>query len=174
MLGSIGNIPYGKGAEPFELIFKQTAILDYAGQYVFAIDKQYPTPNINIMLNSLYYIWACTFAADVAEADFHGAMLISPVFSLYVSNDMMPILKNPIDCPLYYNGLIFRKGILVSTSTGDQLVADTSHFLGTFQGTFVQTPALIGKQDMTLTMILSVQEIGDRDFITQFHKGNRS
>jgi hypothetical protein len=170
MKGSIYNIPY-KNADPFELIFKQNVVIDYAGNFVFPLNKTPPIPDINLLLNALYFIHEITFAADIAEGDYQGSILVAPVFSLYISSDAYPVLKNPIDLPKYFNGILFRKGVLNTQSTGDGLMQDESHFQGSFQGTLMQTPPLIGKQDITLTMIFSIEEINDRDFILAYNRG---
>lgn len=168
MSESIDEIPYWT-SPPIEFVFKQSVEVNYSAHYVFPINKGDFVPNLNVLDNALYYIQTLTFAGDVAQDDYQGAILTFPVFNLYLAGEAAnPQLRNPIDLPLYFSNFTYRKFLLPRESEGNEFQLAENKFQGSFQGELLQTPALTGKQELSLTMIMAVQEITDDGFVQKF------
>jgi len=155
-----------------------------------------PTPNGRVTASpradldpaNLYVIESFTFSADIGQDDYSGAIIDNtsapdvtpglPRFHLYVlSEGTSPILTQPIPVPQYYPESVFPKWRLYSkeasdvnipNGTGFLAFKNTNQFQGAFEGRLVQTPALIGKQSITLILALNVLEIRDQAFIQAY------
>jgi hypothetical protein len=93
------------------------------------------------------------------------------VFNLYLESEAAnPQLRNPVALPLYFSNFTFRQFLEPRETEGDDMIAGENHFQASFIGTLQQTPPLIGKEDITLTMIMAVQEITDDTYIEEFKK----
>lgn len=170
---SIDDIPYWK-APPLQFVFKQTAILDVGAEYEWIIRKARFTPDIKLTEGALYWFRTATFDADVAEDDYQAATVIEPVFHLYLQSESYgPQLRNPIALPGYFSNLTYVSFFQPAVTQGDELIAPSNRFLASFEGRMQQTANLIGKDSVTLTMILTAQEITDEAYIDEFVKAWR-
>ena len=170
MSETIYDLPYWT-APPLQFVFKQSAILTPGADYIWPLHKEFFTPDIHLVEGALYYFRTVTFDADIAEDDYQAATVIEPVFHLYLqSESLTPQLKNPIALPGYFHNLTYESFYQPSITFGDDFMAPTNHFLATFEGTLQQTANLIGKDAVTLTLIITAQEITDEGYIDSFVK----
>jgi len=166
----IYNFPL-KYSEPEQFVFKQTVQLNTAGNFLFPINKQRFTPDLILEDEAVYYLRTLTFGGDVAAEHYTMATIIEPVFHLYLESEAgAPQLKNPIALPIYFHNQLYQKLLEPTVLEGDGLLAGTNRFLGSFEGTIQQIPPLIGKTALTLTMIITAQEITDETFIAELKK----
>lgn len=163
------DIPYWT-SPPLQLIFQQTATVDIAGNYVWPVAKQTFTPNIDLNPENLYLIQSLTFASDTSDGDYKEAITTMPKFHLYLETEgALPQLRQPFYLPMHLaNHTFYRPIIPAGGSSNNRQNSVANHFLASYTGQLIQTPSLIGKQSITLTMVMAVQEIGDANFIDAF------
>lgn len=193
------QIPFLK-TEPLHVVFRSKARVGQIvpGFYDFSINANagQPTPNGTVDCNpradldpaNLYAIEHITFSADVAPADYSGAIIDDtaapdtvpgiPRFHLYVfSENSGPILKQPIPLAQYFENTPFPKWRDYQKEVSDfgdqtlvvfQGIKATNQFRGAFEARLQQTPALIGKQVVTLILALGLLEIRDENFIKEY------
>jgi len=163
------DIPYWT-SPPLQLIFQQAITVSIAGNYVWPVNKQTFTPNIDLNPDNLYLIQGFTFASDTSDDDYKEAITTMPRFQLYLEAEGAgPVLRQPIYLPMHLANYPYVRAVLPaggSSNTHENTVAN--HFVGSFSGQLIQTPSLVGKPTITLTAILSVQEIGDAEYISAF------
>ncbi len=176
--GRLNDIPY-RTSPPLLFVYSNTAPL-VAGMYTYPIGtKGAFTPSRPINPNSLYIFKTMDFAADVAEEDYLGAITTALNFSMYVQSDAGgPALREPIPLVKYLKTIPYVLNILGTEMLGQAYpgsaaVTPTQGFeynrlLGAIGGVLTQTAPLLGKQTLTLTVVFSVQEITDRNFISDF------
>jgi flagellar biosynthesis component FlhA len=98
---------------------------------------------------------------------------------MYLQSDGgSPALREPVPLVKYYNILPYVLNILGtellgmayqnSSGTSSAQGFTFNRLMGDVNGTITQTPALIGKASITATIVLSAQEISDRNFIKDF------
>jgi hypothetical protein len=195
------QIPYLK-TEPLHIVFRSKATLGAVagGYYDWSVNTTpvQPTPNGRITGSpradldpaNLYVIESFTFSADLAEADYSGAIVDDsaapdvtpgiPRFHLYVQSESTgPILKQPIPVPQYYQESSFPKWKLYTKEASDVnspngtsflTLKNTNQFQAAFEGRLIQTPSLIGKGTITLIVALNVLEIKDENFIREYRR----
>jgi hypothetical protein len=161
------DLPYW-GSPPIQYVYESTAILD-AGFYTWADVPSALTPNRPVLANVLYFFRNFSMAADIEELDFTSAIVTTPQFNAHLKSDARaPLFREPLLMNKFFNLLPYRLwwatqqgGDNSDRQTGDQL-------LGTWTGTLIQTPALIGKTAITLKAIITAQEVSDEYFVNQF------
>lgn len=167
----LDDIPYFN-SPPIQYTFEQTATVNVSGNYVWPIAKEVLTPNIIVEPDVLYFIKTITFAADVGESDYQGAISVRPTFSLYLkSNQNNPQLMSPIECPKFYDNFDYNLAIFPGSGDSSSEGWEGDSFLGTFLGSLIQTAPLVGKASIVLTMVMSVQMISDRSYLEHFKQG---
>lgn len=131
--------------------FRQTAPL-MGGAYEFRIERQVMTPDRPLNAGALYYFHTITASADVHEEDYAGAIAEIPKFSLYTKqNSSGPFLRDAVQLGKYLDNLPYK---YAQTSVGDP-----NSFTGAIGGRLLQTASLIGKQSITITIILAANEV---------------
>jgi len=189
MRGRLIDIPY-HNSPPLLFTYRQTAALA-AGSYTFSppITKNAFTPSRPILANALYSISSITFAMDIDENDYFGAIATLPTFSMYLQSEASaPGLREPLVLSKYLANIPYRLSILGTQLLDDAYPGQTApataqgfsynRLLGTVGGILTQTPALIGKLSITGVVILSAQEIVSGEYINAFtgegnERGNR-
>lgn len=178
MLGDRENLPYW--TSPPLLFTYQNTVNVQAGSFTFAgTTKAAFTPSRPLLPNALYLFHTLDFACDADQGDYQGAIATQPQFSMYVqSQASAPALREPIVLPKFYNTIPYRLSIL-----GDKLLTDSyplssaspqpqgftyNRLLGAISGVITLTNALLGKTSLTMTLIFSVQEVVDVNFINEF------
>jgi hypothetical protein len=176
--GRLNDIPY-RTSPPLLFVYTNTASL-IAGKYTYDVGiKTAFTPSRPINPNSLYIFKTMDFAADVAVEDYLGAITTALNFSMYVQSDAGgPALREPIPLVKYLQTIPYVLNILGTEMLGqaypgNAAVTPTQGFeynrlLGAIGGVLTQTAPLLGKGTLTLTVVFSVQEITDRNFISDF------
>lgn len=176
--GRLADIPY-RTSPPLLFVYTETALLT-AGSYNWPNGvKAAFTPTRPINANSLYLFNTMDFACDIDQADYQSAISSALNFSMYIQSDGgSPALREPIPLVKYFNTLPYVLNILGTELLGEayqnsSAVSPAQGFtfnrlLGDVSGTLLQTPTLIGKASVTATIVFSVQEITDRNFIKDF------
>ncbi len=176
--GRLADIPY-RTSPPLLFVYTETAALD-AGAYTWAVGMKNPfTPSRPINPNSLYLFDTMDFACDVDQADYQSAIASQMTFSMYVQSDAgSPALREPIPLVKYYNTIPYILNILGTELLGEAYQNSSgispaqgfsfNRLLGDINGVLTQTPTLIGKASITATLVFSVQEITDKNFIKDF------
>lgn len=176
--GRIGDIPYFT-SPPVLFVYKQAANL-VAGAYDYpAGAKATFTPSRPINPNYLYLFQTMDFACDIDENDYMGAYTAALEFSMYVQSDAGgPALREPMPLVKYYKTLPYVLSILgvellgqaYQNNSGISPAQGFSHnrLLGNIIGNISQTAALLGKQSVTATVVFSVTEVTDTNFVRDF------
>lgn len=176
--GRLGDIPY-RTSPPLLFVYTESATLT-AGVYNWPVGvKSVFTPSRPINANSLYLFNTMDFACDIDQADYQGAISSQLNFSMYLQSDGgSPALREPIPLVKYFNTLPYILNILGSELLGEAYQNSSgispaqgftfNRLLGDINGTLTQTPTLLGKTSITATLVFSVQEITDRNFIKDF------
>lgn len=184
MSASLNHIPY-YSTKPLVFNYRETVEL-FAGAYEWNYStRDYFTPRLDIDSPNLYIIESFSFAADINELDFQSAMNIQqdgvPEFSLYLrSEGSGTILRMPLQLPVYYREQNFIQSVLpkmgqsgADKQTGVNIqnaftAKEANQFQGSFKGKLQHTPALVGKQSITLILSLSIIEVRDQQYIQTF------
>lgn len=173
MEGRLIDIPY-LTSPPLLFTFRQTAAV-VAGSYTFPQTTTIAfNPSRPIQPNILYMFESVTFAFDIDENDYFGAIATLPQFSMYLQSDAAaPSLREPLQLAKYLPALPYRLAVMGSELLGasDNTALQgfqSNRLLGNVTGVLAQTPALIGKMSVTALLIFSVQEISDNKFIEDF------
>lgn len=176
--GRLADIPY-RTSPPLLFVYTETAILS-AGGYDWPVGgKSAFTPSRPINANSLYLFTTMDFACDIDQADYQSAILTQMNFSMYIQSDAgSPALREPIPLVKYYNTIPYILNILGTELLGEAYQNSSgispaqgysfNRLLGDVNGSLTQTPTLVGKASITATLVFSVQEITDKNFIKDF------
>lgn len=176
--GRLADIPY-RTSPPVLFVYEETASLA-AGAYTWPNGVKNPfTPSRPINANSLYLFHTMDFACDIDQADYQGAISSALSFSMYLQSDAgAPSLREPVPLVKYFNVLPYALNILGTELLGEAYQNSSgispaqgfsfNRLLGDVSGSLTQTPTLLGKQSVTATIVFSVQEITDRNFIKDF------
>ncbi len=176
--GKIGDIPY-RTSPPLLFVYTESAVLS-AGAYDWPVGAKVTfTPSRPINANSLYLFNTMDFACDIDQADYQSAISAQMNFSMYLQSDAgAPSLREPIPLVKYYNTMPYILNILGTELLGEAYQNSSgispaqgysfNRLLGDINGTLTQTPTLLGKQSITATLVFSVQEITDKNFIQDF------
>jgi len=155
----IEDLPYYT-SPPIEFIYRQTASFT-AGVYPWVSGPAAMIPNRPIMPNTIYYFRSLTLTADIEEQVFTANIVAVPQFQTY--------LKSRAGSPL------FREAIYMGnfTQNFDYRLAwktqqDADQLFASWNGTLGQNADLVGVGSITLTAVISAQEIVDDEFIALF------
>lgn len=166
----IEDLPY-YSSPPIQFVYQSTAPLAL-GAYTWADAPTALTPTRPMLDNALYYLRHITLSADVSELDFTAAITTTPEFFTYQKSDAVTLLfREPIQMVKFLEAFDFRQTFVVKQGRPDPLAgagALGERILAAFTGVLVQTAALIGKTSITLTAVISAQEIVDRNFINNY------
>lgn len=155
----IEDLPYFS-SPPVQFVY-ESQISVALGLFTWADVPSPLTPLRNVMENAVYYIRSISLFADIEEFDFQGALVIAPSFQIYKPSEAtVHLFKEPIIMNTFLRQFDFRS-IYITAKTNDQILCS-------FTGVLAQTPALVGKANITLKAIMSVQEINDDRFIELF------
>ncbi len=147
---------------PLLFQFRQTADLT-GGTYDFLPVRSALTPDRPLKAGAVYWFRTITASADVAESDYAGAIATMPTFSLFTQAAAQgPYFRQAIQLGKYLSNLPFEYA--------DDFQQDNA-FRGYISGQLTQTPSLLGKTSITITVIFAAQEIGDKGFIESLRKG---
>jgi hypothetical protein len=134
------------------------------GQYPFTAARATMTGNKNLTDNTLYYIKAMSFSADIPKAYYQEAKKLStgltdiPTFSMFMQADAnSPLLKDPIVLQDFFQDQEFK--LLKEAKISPNRLS------AFFRGTLNQTANLAGINEINLTMEVWVQEVTDDNFI---------
>ena len=176
--GRLNDIPY-RTSPPLLFVYTEAASLS-AGVYNWPVGvKAIFTPSRPINANSLYLFNTMDFACDIDQADYQSAISTQMNFSMYLQSDAgSPALREPIPLVKYYNTIPYILNILGTELLGEAYQNSSgispaqgfsfNRLLGDINGTLTQTPTLLGKASITATLVFSVQEITDKNFIKDF------
>ena len=163
----IEDLPY-LSSPPMQFTFTQSASLT-VGQYIFEDDAQVVGNNKNITDNTLLYIKAISFSADVDLLNYQIAKKLVtgetdiPTFSLFLQSEARgAVFVDPIQLGDYFNDQEYRKVILAKQ--------EPNEMTGFFRGTLQQHAGLAGIAEINLTMNIWVQQITNDNFIEALKK----
>ena len=158
----IEDLPYFF-SPPMQFTFTQSASLT-VGIYPFTGAAVEVGNNKNLTDNTLLYIKAVSFAADIPVLDYQQAIKLAagttdvPRFSMFLqSESRAPIFVDPIQLGDYIDDQEYK--LLKMTKQ------DPDYLTAFFRGTLQQTAALAGIIEINLTMNVWVQAITDDNFI---------
>lgn len=162
-IARIEDLPY-YSSPPMQLVYQSTATLD-AGVYVWDDAPGVLATQRNLVDNALYYFRKITITADVESLDFETSVTTIPEFYTFRQSDggvqrPIPLFREPILMPVFLEDFDYR--LVWETNQGNDQI------LGAFRGQLVQSPGLVGKNTITLTAQISVQEIVDKNYINLF------
>lgn len=154
------DLPY-TSSPPIQFVYRQTANLN-AGSYTFATSGPQPLSTLRpLIANAVYYFRSVTIAADIDEGDYLSSILTLPVFQMYpLSTGKQILFREPLSIAKYFQNFDYRLAW--------QTQREDDQFFCSIDGQLDQIASLIGKASITLSVILSVQEIVDTSFIKQF------
>lgn len=183
MEGRLIDIPYDT-SPPIIFTFRQTANVA-GGVYDFnptGVVKTAFNPNRPINKGFLYIFRTISFAMDIAENDYQGAILDQPAFAAYVQSEAgAPAFRESIVLAKYFDNLPYTlsvmggqvPGITYPGSAGGATGAAAqaiNRLLGNVSGSITQTGALLGKMSVTAIIMLTAQEIVDSAYIDCFKR----
>lgn len=155
----IEDLPY-KTSPPIEFVYRSSAAF-LAGFYTWADAPTALTPNRRLMENVLYYFRSLTFSADIEELDFTSCIVEMPQLQMYLKSNANAVLfREPVNMVKYLANFEYRFAWFTQRKD-DQLLAG-------FRGVLNQNANLVGKSPITLTAVISAQEIVDDKFIRKF------
>jgi hypothetical protein len=154
------DLPYAS-SPPIQFTYRQTATLA-AGVYPFAVAAPQVLSTIRpLIANSMYYFRSVTVTADVDEGDYLSSITVIPTFQMYLKSTGKQILfREPLTIAKYFQNFDYRL-CWITQREDDQLYASIT-------GSLTQTAALIGKASITMSVIISAQEIVDAAYIKRF------
>lgn len=167
------ELPYSS-SPPIQFVYRSTTPLN-AGKYIWndaPSSLYFPISGTagrrKILNTTLYYLRDITLTADIDEQDYVSAVSANsaspdciPYLTLHLdSRGSSSLLREPFLMSKFLQNFGYRQFFTV-TQTPDELK-------GSFRGTLTQTPALIGKASITLSAIMSVQEITDQEYMRAF------
>lgn len=162
-IARIEDLPY-HDSPPVQFFYQSSATLN-AGTYTWSDTPSALTTTRPVLSNALYFFRHITFSADIEELDFTAAITTVPTFQFYQkSMGNVPMFREPIRMMKYLENWDFRLTWMAHESQRDA-------FRAGFSGVLTQTAALIGKASITLTAVISAQEIISENFIDLFSKG---
>lgn len=164
------DIPYDK-APPFQFTFASPATVDIAGFYNWRGTLVDMLPNKAIQTNALYFFTSLTFASDCEMGDYTGAIITRPQFSLHLlSEGGNPVFRQPVPLPQHFYNMTYLRGFTTGARGDNPSLGATisNRFQGSFLGQLKQTGGLVGQPTITLTMILTCQEVTDDAYIRAF------
>ena len=148
---------------PILFQYRQTAEL-LAGEYEFTVQRLPLTPDKNVNPSATYYFRTITSFADITEEDYSSAIVEVPEFQLYLQSGAGgPFMRDSVQMGKFLDNLPYEFAI--------DPERDPNKFLGSVKGVLRQTPSLLGKNDITITIIVAAQELNDKAFTDSLKKG---
>jgi hypothetical protein len=169
-VGRVEDLPY-ISSPPAQFVYQSTCEVGHysdgtvgiAGNFIWNDTASAMTPARPLGENSLYFIRKLTMTADVNQNHFPQSIVTAPKFYLYKeSNLAAPILREPVIMPCFLENFDYRFAFFTS-DPDDQL-------LGALSGQLEMIADLTGKKFITITVVISAQEVIDENFISQFKK----
>lgn len=154
------DLPYNS-SPAIQFFYKKTVTLA-AGVYTWSVT----TPEVLSVLrpliaNSVYYFRSITVVADIDEGDYLSSLVTVPVFQMYLKSTGKQILfREPLVLGKYFQNFDYRLTWFTQRED-DELYCSIN-------GVLTQTANLIGKTSITISVILSAQEIVDSAYIARF------
>lgn len=167
----IEDMPYST-SQPAQFVYQSTCSIGFtssgnagiAGNWIWDDTPSPMNPVRPLGENTLYFIRNITMTADVNQNHFPQSIVTAPRFYLYKeSNLAAPILREPVIMPCFLENFDYRLATFTARSE-DQL-------LGAWSGQLLQIADLTGKEEITLTITISAQEIIDENYIKLFKEG---
>ena len=155
------DLPYWT-SPPIQFVYQQTAPLGLA-QYTWT-----PTPGQllfqrPLLHNALYFFRNITLTADVADLDFQSNVTTAtmPRFQMYLQSTGKTILfREDLQMPEFFQQFTYPFWW--------ETARDEDQLFGSFNGILSQGFSLIGKTSVTLTAVISAQEVTDDKYINLF------
>lgn len=159
MVPRIEDLPY-HSSPPIEFSYSSQASFS-AGQYIWADTPQNLNPIRPLMVNSLYYFRSITMVADIEESVYNANLVTVPSFQMYLKSRKKSILfREAVYMSKFLQNFDY-KFAWFTQQNNDQLYAGFTGILG-------QNADLVGKATITLTAVISAQEVVDEGFIKLF------
>lgn len=163
MSSSIVALPYSQ-ARPLVIAGRLTAPLA-GGAYTWDGTITDSSPNVSLRAAFLYVLSSISFAADLDPADYSAAIdptyAASPIPSFRIlQRGGSSVLPDAIPVPMFFNDL----GICFPFAPK----TDANQIQFSALGRILQTPALIGKASVTLSVSAILYEISDPVWIKKF------
>lgn len=161
------DLPYW-GSPPIQYVYESTAILS-AGFYTWADAPSALTPDRPVRPNVLYFFRNISMSADVEELDFTSAIVNTPEFNTHLKSDAKaPLFREPVLMNKFYDQFEYRLWWSSQQGGDSSTRVNADRLFGSWAGVLSQTPALVGKQSITLKAIITAQEVSDEYYINQF------
>lgn len=162
----IEDLPYND-SPPVQFVYESTAVLNL-GQYIWNDAPGAIVNNRVVLPNALYYLREISLTADTSALDFTNNIVVTPLFQFYLRSDASsPRFREAIQMNKFYESLQYR---YVWSTHGLQNDFHDVMLAAFTAGTIVQGPAFIGKPDITLKAVMTMQEIKDVNFINAFKR----
>lgn len=164
----IEDLPYWT-SPPVQFVYQSTADL-HLGSYTWANAPSALLTNRPVLQNAVYFFRHLTFTADISELDYTANLVTIPAFQTYLKSTANTMLfREPVLMTSFLRSWDFRflwdsrQARTADNATADQLLAS-------FNGSIVQGPNLVGKNSITLTAVVSAQEIVDEEYLDLLKK----
>lgn len=163
MSSSVITLPYSQ-SRPLILAGRLTATLA-AGKYTWNGDLFDASPRVELKATSLYLLTSVTFAADLDAATYSDAIdptyTTSPIPSFRILQlGGSSVLPDAIPVPFFFSDL----GLCYPFSPK----VNGNRIQFSAQGRLDQTPALVGKASVSLSISCLVYEVSDLNWINRF------
>jgi len=156
---NINDVPF-KSSVPIQAIGRISAPV-VGGVYTFNGRPNEMTPRESFTDNALYIMTKVSIAFDVSGLDYQGAIIKVPEINFYSTGEARtPLVRKSIQAPVYYDGYDYTYAFTMKK--------DPSSLLFSVKGQIEQTTALIGKQELTCSVVAQMYEVVDDDFIKNF------
>jgi hypothetical protein len=153
------DLPY-ISSPPIQFVYESTTTINL-GYYSWADDPKPLLVQRPILNNALYFFRSITLTADIEELDFTSNIVNTPGFNIFrVSDASTPLFRESVLMPSFIQQMEYRI-CWMSKRSDDAL-------LGTFRGSMIQGPALLGKASITLKAVITAQEVVDKEFLNLF------
>jgi hypothetical protein len=157
----VEDLPYWT-SPPIQFVYEQTADLAL-GLYTFVGAAAPLAINRPLLENCLYYFRNITISADVAEADYLGAISTTPSFQIYKASDNgVQLFREPVRICNYFQQFDYRM-VWQTQQSNDVLT-------GSIAGVLTQTAGLVGKTSITMKVVIAAQEIVDQHYTRLFRE----
>jgi len=145
---------------PVQLVYRKTIAL-LAGAYTWPGDRELITVQRPLIHNAVYILRNMSLTADVEETDYTAALTSVateiPKFMLYLEGTGdSPEFREEVSMPTFLKNYWYHK-LIVPHQTPVAIK-------GSWRGKLNQIPALIGKASITLTAVITLQEVIDDRF----------
>lgn len=163
MGSSIVALPYSQ-SRPLVIAGRLTAPL-FDGAYTWAGEITNSSPDVSLRASFLYVLSSISFAADLEPADYSAAIdptyTESPIPSFRIlQRGGQSVLPDAVPVPMFFNDL----GICFPFAPK----TDANRIQFSALGRITQTPALVGKASVTLSVSAILYEVSDPVWIRKF------